>query len=308
MKKMRALLVLASLQLATASAFAMSGPAEEQPSTYHPGKEQSLPGAHNDVADTYKYWKDEKTVEKSIADGVDDRYLNYRNIRWLKQDEFNGEMVVEQAAEIFNKPGSNGKSCASCHTDTKNSLVGVSAVYPKYNKSLNRMVGLVSQVEHCAKTNTKTEIPVDSKENTLLVTYINHLSHDMPINVDVTSKEGKASFERGRDLFYKRNGQFHFACASCHTPPTVLKQLRGMRPSTVYGDASSYPIWEFPNSPDRAFMYTVQHQIMSCSKNARMKLEPEGSPEYTDMETYLRAISNGHKIKSVSSYFGETID
>jgi len=301
-------LVLASIQLASGGAFAASGSATELPSTYHPGKEKSIAGAKNDVTGTYDYWKNEEALQKSIDEGVEDQHLNYKNIRWLKQDGFNGDMVLEQGAEIFNKPGANGKSCASCHTDSKNSLAGVAATYPKYSKSLNRVVGMVSQVEHCAKTATKTELPVDSKENTFVVTYINNLSHDMPINIDVSSKEGKAAFERGRDLFYKRNGQFHFACASCHTPPTVLKQLRGMRPSTVYGDAASYPIWEFPNSPDRGFMYTIQHQIMSCSKNARMKLEPEGSPEYTDMELYLKALSNGHKVKSVSSYYGESID
>lgn len=308
MKKMRYLLILASMQVASTSALAASDPGKELPSTYHPGRELSLPGVENDVTDTFVHWKDEKAVEESMVNGVQDQYLNYKNIRWVQQDGFNGDMVLEQATELFNKNGPNGKSCASCHTDGDTKLDGVAATYPKFNKSLNRTVGLTTQVEMCGKNATQTDIPVDSKENTLLVTYINNLSHDMPINVDVTSKEGKASFERGRDLFYKRNGQFHFACASCHTPPTVLKQLRGMRPSTVYGDAASYPIWEFPNSPDRGFMYTVQHQIMSCSKNARMKLEPEGSPEYTDMEVYLRAISNGYKIKSVSSYFGESID
>lgn len=173
MKKMRYLLILVSLQLATASTSLLAAAAKEQPSTFHPGKELSKPGAHNDVAETYKYWKDEATLEKSIANDTEDQYNNYKNIRWLNQDSFNGDSVLEQAAEVFNKPGANGKSCASCHTDGGKDLVGVAATYPKYNKSLNRMVGLVSQVEHCAKNATKTEIPVDSKENTLLVTYIN---------------------------------------------------------------------------------------------------------------------------------------
>ena len=306
-------MILAFAQLVSANALAMSEtaanqPSKEQPSTYHPGRELSTAGAQNDTSGTYSHWKDEKAVEESIAKAVEDQYMNYKNIRWLKQDEFNGEMVLEEAAAIFNKKGPNGNSCATCHTSNKNSLKGVAAVYPKYNKSLNRMVALSTQIENCAKNNTKTSIPVDSKENTFLVSYINDLSKEMPINVDVTSKEGKAAFERGRDSFYKRNGQFHFACASCHTPPTVLKQLRGMRPSTVYGDAASYPIWEYPHSPERGFMYTVQHQIMACSKNARMKILPEGSPEYTDMEVYIRALSNGHKIKSVSSYYGESIE
>ena len=306
-------MLFAFAQIVSVNAFAMSEPAaksegKELPSTYHPGRELSLAGAENDTSDTYKYWKDEKTIEEGIVKAVQDQYMNYKNIRWLKQDEFNGEMIVEEGAAIFNKKGSNGKSCASCHTGSENKLDGVAATYPKFNKSLNKMVALSGQIEHCAENATKTKIPVESKENTLLISYINHLSHDMPIQVDVTSAEGKAAYERGRDMFYKRNGQFHFACASCHTPPTVLKQLRGMRPSTVYGDAASYPIWEYPNSPDRSFMYTVQHQIKACAKNARMMTLSEGSPEYTDMEVYIRALSNGHKIKSVSSYFGEAIE
>jgi len=81
-----------------------------------------------------------------------------------------------------------------------------------------------------------------------------------------------------------------------------------MRPSTPYGDAASYPIFEFPDYPERHYLVTLQHQIKACASMARMKTEPEGSEEYTDIEVFLRALSNGHRVNVLSSYYGEALD
>lgn len=284
-----------------------AGATEIKPNAYYPGKEIFIPGVENDPLDTYRYWKDRDTIRKSIADGVPDEKMNYKNIRWLEADDFNGEVVIAEAELIFNRVGPKGESCASCHGERGEKLSGVATTYPKYDSDAGRMVAMVNRVEMCAEKNTGENIPVDSAENTLLVNYINHKSHGQKIQVDVDSKHGKEAFERGRNLFFKRVGQFDFACASCHTAPTALKQLRGMRPSTIYGDAASYPIWEYPASPERRYLYTIQRQISSCSFNARMELEDEGSPEYIDMEVFIRALSNGHEINSQSTYYGEAL-
>lgn len=284
-----------------------AGAMEIKPNAYYPGKEAFVPGVKNDPLDTYRYWKDRDTIRKAIADGIPDEKMNYKNIRWLESDDFNGEVVLEEARQVFNRVGPKGESCASCHGDNAEKLSGVATVYPKYDEDAGRMVSLVTRVEMCAEKNTGDSIPVDSGENTLLVNLINNKSNGQKIQVDVESKHGKEAFERGRDLFFKRVGHFDFACASCHSAPSALKQLRGMRPSTIYGDAASYPIWEYPASPDRHYLYTVQHQISSCSFNARMELEDEGGPEYTDMEVFIRALSNGHEINSQSTYYGESL-
>lgn len=277
---------------------------------YYPGREKALPGVENDrfMTNTYRNWKSREAIEKSMAAGLPDEQMNYKHIRWLQRDEFNGDLLFEEAKVLYSRPGSKGKSCASCHGENGEKLKGVAAHYPKYDNKLGRMVSLITRVKLCGEKYVGTDLSEDTGDNNLLVAYVTSFSHGTPIQVDVSSGPGKEAFERGRDFFFKRVGQFHFACASCHTPPSALKKLRGMRPSTPYGDAASYPIFEFPAYPERHYLVTMQHQIKACAAAARMKTQKEGSPEYTDMEVFLRSLANGYEINTLSTYYGESLD
>lgn len=277
---------------------------------FYPGREKALPGVESDrnLTNTYMHWKDEESISQAIANELGDELINYKHIRWLKRDEFNGDILNEEAKVIYAKPGDKGKSCASCHGDEAERLVGVAAQYPKYDEDLQRMVSLTTRIKTCGEKYVGLDLPVTSGDNNLLAAYVTSKSYGVPVQVDVSEGPQKEAFERGRDLFFKRVGQFSFACASCHTPPSALKRLRGMRPSTPYGDAASYPIFEFPAFPERHYLVTLQHQVKACATAARMKTEDEGSPEYTDLEVFLRALSNGYEVNVLSSYYGEALD
>lgn len=308
-KRIKAKLLIVSL-FTLYGAGAVCDVAVEGVGKFHPGREKALPGVEGDrnLTNTYSHWKDEKALEKSMAEKLGDEVMNYKNIRWLRPDEFNGEILFEEAKAVYTKAGAKGKSCASCHGDDAEKLEGVAAQYPKFDSTLNRMVSLTTRIKRCGELYVGTDLPVTSGSNNLLAAFVTAQSHGVPIQVDVSEGPQKASFERGRNSFFKRVGQFGFACASCHTPPSVLKKLRGMRPSTPYGDAASYPIFEFPDYPERHYLVTLQHQIKACASMSRMKTEPEGSEEYTDIEVFLRALSNGHKVNVLSSYYGEALD
>lgn len=308
MKKVVKALIVVAIGLQAGWVF--SGPADTTPGKYYPGREKALPGVEHDhdFSNTYSHWKDREAIKRSMANGLGDEFMNYKNIRWLKRDGFNGSLLEEEAQVIFSKPGSKGKSCASCHGSKGEKLKGVAATYPKFDKKLGGMVSLSSRIKNCGSKYVGVNLPVNEGDNNLLEVYVTLLSHGRPVQVDVSSGPQKKAFERGRDNFFKRVGQFGFACASCHTPPTVLKRLRGMRPSTPYGDGASYPIFEYPDYPERHYIVTLQHQIQACASLARMKTEDEGSPEYTDMETFLRALSNGYEVNALSSYYGESLD
>lgn len=306
----RAINVLIAAALGIHAGGVLAEAAVEGVGKYYPGREKALPGVENDrnFTNTYPHWKDRESILQSIADGLGEEVMNYKNVRWLKRDEFNGDLLFEEANVLFAKTGPKGKSCASCHGAEGEKLEGVAAQYPKFDSKLGRMVSLTTRIKHCGSEYVGADLPVDSGDNNLLEAYVTSLSHGVPVQVDVASGPQKKSFERGRDSFFKRTGQFGFACASCHTPPSVLKRLRGMRPSTPYGDAASYPIFEFPYYPERHYLVTLQHQVQACASLARMKTEEEGSPEYTDMEVFLRALSNGHEVNALSTYYGEALD
>jgi len=283
----------------------------DQSGAYAPGRDLMIPHVSGDMklTGTYENWKDKEALKASMAAGMPDHLMNYKDIRWLKQDTFNGSLLHEDGEKLFQQKNAQGKSCASCHGEKGKEFKGVAARYPVFDKKKNKVMALTGRINNCSTEYLKKPMPEGTGDNTLLAVLVTSYSHGMPIDLDVTSAGPlKASYEKGKDLFFKRVGHFNFACASCHTGTTVLKQLRGMRPSTPYGDAAQYPIFEFPSHPDQHYVLTMQAQIVACAAAARMKTTVEGSPEYTDMEVFLRSLSNGHPINTLSSYYGESLD
>lgn len=267
---------------------------------YMPGQEKVIPHVSGDemFSDSYKYWKDAESVRKASKDGLMSHEMNFKDFRWLDKS-LEGELVVEEGLAYFNKKNDSGKSCASCHGTNGEKLKNTYAEMPKYNKRLDRVVVAPTQIEICAKERLGlNDWGVETRPNTLIAFYLASLADGVRINVDTSSSPMKASYDRGRKLYFKRVGQFHYACSSCHTPPTVGKYLRGQRPTTFFGDATQYPIYHFPYQlpGDTSYVFTLQHQIRSCQKLSRMYQGKEGSASMTDIEVFLRASSNGHPI------------
>lgn len=278
--------------------------------TYWPGRELVTPHVSGDRAftNTYDNWKDRDALMAAIRRALPDQEMNYKNVRWLKQDKFNGSLLMEDAFALYRKPNAAGRSCSSCHGADGSRFRGVAARYPVYDKERRQVTALIGRINDCASRHLGQPMPEDGGDNNLLAAFVTSFSHGMPIQVDVSTPGPlKDAFERGRNAFFKRTGQLGFACASCHTPPSVLKQLRGMRPSGPFGDAASYPIYEFPDYPERHYIVTLQHQIKACAMLSRTHTSAEGGPEYTDLELFLTGISNGHPINFMSSYYGETL-
>jgi sulfur-oxidizing protein SoxA len=303
--------IFASTVVFVSSFPVMADQAMDPSLAYAPGRERVIPHVSGDEknSNTYENWKTRDAVKSSIARGLSDVKMNYKNIRWLKQDYLNGSILVEEAGKLYGRKNSEGKSCASCHGDSGEKFKGVAARYPIFDNKLKKVMALTSRINNCSTKYLKNPMPEDAVDNNLLAVFVTSFSNGTQIALDVKS-EGplKDSYARGKDLFFKRVGQYNFACASCHTGTSVLKKLRGMHPSTPYGDAAQYPIYEFPNYPDRQNIVTLQHQIEACSAAARMQTAKEGGPEYTDMEVFLRSLSNGYPINVLSSYYGEALD
>jgi len=274
--------------------------AQQQQNDYWPGRESVKPHVSGDEAltNTYRFWKDEESVRKAKAAGMQSRDVNFKDFRWAEKS-FDAQLVVEKGKEVFHQKNSRGESCATCHGNEGAKLVGAYAKMPKYNERLKRVVVAPTQIAACAKDRLGQDWVENTKSNSLLDMYVAWLSDGKPVDVDVTqSAPMREAYDKGKDLFFKRNGQFHFACASCHTPPSTQLFLRGQRPSGFYGDASHYPIWHFPFTlpgDDLEFIFTMQHQIKSCQTLSRMLQGREGSPTMTAIEVFLRASANGYR-------------
>ena len=298
---------LAGLLLILGSgAYAQQNSSDSKPSNapvahdYWPGREKVRPHVSGDMefSKTYLNWQNAEAIKRSKADGKASRDMNYKDFRWLAKS-LDAELVIDEGREVFHRKNDKGQSCASCHGENGEKLKGAYAKLPSFNKRIGRVVVAPTQIGICAEE--RLGLPnwkENTRANSVLDMYIASLSDGKKVDIDVISSGPlKDAYEKGKDLFFKRTGQFHFACASCHTPPTVNSYLRGQRPSTFFGDAAHYPIYHFPFAlpgDDLAHVFTLQHQIKSCQMLSRMQQGKEGSTSMTAIEVFLKASANGY--------------
>lgn len=256
-------------------------------------------------------WKDAESIRRAKASGVQSRDVNFKDFRWLEKS-FDAQLLVDEGKAIFHKPQANGQSCASCHGAEGAKLKGTYARLPMYNSRLGRVVSGPTQIKTCASERLKEDWPENSKSNSLLDLYVAWLSDGQQVAIDVTTPGPmKEAYERGKRLYFKRTGHFHFACASCHTGATTTLFIRGQRPSTFFGDAAHYPIWHFGFAlpgDDNAAIFTLQHQIKSCQTLSRMLPGTEGSISMTDIEVFLKAVANGYPMSIPTVQYNMSTD
>ena len=123
---------------------------------------------------------------KSLADG--------ETIRLAPPELYKKEWVDKgRTAFIDTAPGTNGKSCNSCHAMDKKSLSGtnnhvplkgVAAYYPKYSAKAGRVILLEQQINACIESSMNGRpLPLDHETIVALTTYLTYLSEGFEIKV-----------------------------------------------------------------------------------------------------------------------------
>lgn len=219
---------------------------------------------------------------------VEDRRSGYTYMtdetRAVQDDDFEnpGMLWVENGMGLWStKMGTEGKSCSSCHADAAKDMKGVSPSYPVFNKKLGKMEGLEAMVNrHLVEKMGAKAVKFDSKTMLSLVSYIGNLSSGMPVNVKV---DGPAApfFKKGKAFYYQRRGQLDLACSHCHEDnPGKLIRANMLSEGQVNGFPTYRLKWQKPGSVHRRFR--------GCNKNVRAKPYKTGSPEYTNLELYVK--------------------
>lgn len=203
-------------------------------------------GVAGDFSGTYQYWKDEEAINNNAAIAKDKTQawkLNQKDLDVAESDEIHpGEIAVDDGKALvdiweYREPG-----FVSCLSSGTGKLEGIGAHYPQYDQQLKRVINLEGRVEYCASKTLFQNFKQGTPENAEITSYIKSLSNGQPISIDVSDGPMKAAYERGEDLFYKRVGQLNFACASCHSPDSIMgHQLRGEVPTSPFGDVAHFP-------------------------------------------------------------------
>ncbi len=201
-------------------------------------------------------------------------------------------LLAENALATWSTRGSAGKACADCHAGgPEKAMKGVATKYPKYSAAFGRVMSLGDFLIVHAPEKTGTEMLAESADNLNMTMLIKMQSNGMPVDVDVTSPEARAAWERGRAVYFKRVGQRNHACADCHEADRGAGRWAGARllSNTREGLTKHFPLWFMAYRG----VWDIRKRFQVCMLPLGMNYLPADAPEYADLELYLTAFDNG---------------
>lgn len=291
--------LLASLALSSAGPAAGAGDVYRE---FHPRATiDPTKGVAGDYSGTYRYWKDDKSLglhQGWIGDPERQWMLNWKFMDLDRIELHPGHLAIDEGEALIRRWSAREPGFLTCVGGGKKDLKGVAAAYPRYDQKQGRIMTVESLVEHCAKTQLWEDVKQGTPANNKVSLYIKSLSAGMPLDVDLRVQPMMEAYKRGEDLFHTRIGQLNFACASCHTPGSVMgHKLRGETPNTPFGDAAHFPTYRTPTSQ----LESMQQRFNLCLKQMRaVQLKP-GDPVFVDLEIFMTVLSNGYPISVPSA-------
>lgn len=211
------------------------------------------------------------------------------DVRALQSDEFAnpGMLWVTRGEALWSQQrGAAGNTCASCHGDARQSMRGVAASYPKHSPALGRVANLEERINACVRVNQKAEpLAWESPELLGLTTYVARQSAGMPISVAVDGN-AKATYERGRTLYFERQGQLNLSCTQCHDR-TWGRTLLAEKISQ--GHPADWPAYRL----EWQSLGSLQRRLRACYFGVRAELPAFGAPDLVALELYLAERARG---------------
>jgi sulfur-oxidizing protein SoxA len=182
-------------------------------------------------------------------------------------------------------------SCAQCHGDARQSMKGVAAKYPDWDRVDQRPLGLGQRINRCRTRHQRAApLPPESAERLALEAYVAHQSRGLPL-APSRARELGAPRERGRRLYAQRLGQLNLSCAQCHDE-RAGKSLAG---STIpQGHANGYPTYRL----EWQGLGSLQRRLRNCLSGVRAEAPPFDSIELVELELYLAQRSAGMTIET----------
>ena len=203
-----------------------------------------------------------------------------------------GMLGVLDGEALWNKKaGTAAKACADCHHDARESMKGVAARYPAYDKALGRPVNLEQRINLCRARHQEADpLPYEKHDLLALTVFVAEQSRGMPIAPD-SSPDLEPFVAKGRDFFFKRQGQLNLACANCHND-NWDKHLAGS--AVTQGMPNGYPIYRL----EWQSLGSLHRRLRNCITGLRAQNFSLGAPELVELELYLMTRARGMTIET----------
>ena len=201
-------------------------------------------------------------------------------------------VFADNALPVWSEKGPAGKACADCHGGgPEKAMKGVATKYPKYLSTYRRIMSIGDLLTVHAPETTGREMLAESTDNLNMTMLIKMQSNGMPVNVDITSPEAAAAYQRGQAVYFKRVGQRNHACADCHEADRGAGRYAGARLLSPMreGLTKHFPLWF------NAYrgVWDIRKRFQVCMLPLGMNYLPADAPEYADLELYLTSFDNG---------------
>ncbi len=239
------------------------------------------------------------TMVKGAEDGpIDEVYSGWRfrsvETQELETDDFDNPAfaAVDQGKELWSTvTGSEGKSCATCHDKAEDTMKGVRASMPKWDKDLGKPITLEQQINECRTDRLGAKkIKFDHADMLAMTSYIGLQSRGMPVKVDTSGPMAEWN-EKGKKIYYTRVGQLDMSCANCHED-NYGKRIRADHLSQ--GQINGFPTYRLKWNG----LGSVHRRFKGCMKNIRAKPFKVGSDEFVALELYVASRGQGLSVET----------
>ena len=194
--------------------------------------------------------------------------------------------VLDGEALWTAKAGNAGRACADCHGDARESMKGLAARYPAFDRQLGRPVSLEQRINlERAQRQDAPPLAYESRDLLALTAFIADQSRGTPITAG-DDPALKPFVDEGRELFMLRQGQLNLACANCHDD-NWDKQLAGS--SITQGHPTGYPEYRL----EWQTLGSLERRLRGCMAGIRAQPYAYGAPELVDLELYLMSRAAG---------------
>ena len=205
-------------------------------------------------------------------------------VRAKQSDDFdNPAFPFVQAGEAAwgKAEGTANKACKDCHGAAPEQRVTTAvASYPAYASDTKRVIALPARINFCREHALRAPAWAENSEQMLaMTTYLRWIARGLPAAADARGP-AEAVLEKGKELYFKKNGLLQYSCADCHNQNFGQKFGGEM---LSQGHAVAYPVFSIAAKR----MVSLHERFRMCNRLARAEPEAEGSPDYVALELYL---------------------
>ncbi len=207
------------------------------------------------------------------------------------------EEYLDKGEELWNTPFANGKTFASCFDVA---IEDIRPQFPRWNAEAGKVETLEGMLNKCRTDNGEKKWSYKKGNIAYVSGYLGIMAEGKTINVIVPKGDAKAlaAYNEGKEFYYTKRGQLNMSCADCHVY-SAGKMARGDLLSPGYGHTTHFPVWRGKwarNSSVGDGLGTLQRRYGGCNDQVRAKPFKTQGREYSNLEFFHAAMSNGLEI------------